>query len=138
MCGKSMFQQCYANIIYPTNGPQLWPVVVGQMTINPPLMRREIGRPKKMRNKSNDEPRNPHVLQRNLATITCKKCGALGHNKRSCKGKRAADSAIPIGGNKKAKAATKAKEKTATKVKVKTATKAKGNKATEIGTSSQG
>src|ERR1051325_5854126 len=118
MCGKSMFLQCYANIIYPTNGPQLWPVVVGQMEINPPLMRREIGRPKKMRNKSNDKPRNPHVLQRTLATVTCKKYGALGHNKRSYKGKRVADRAIPVSGNKNAKTSTKAKEKTSTKAKV--------------------
>ncbi|XP_058766723.1 uncharacterized protein LOC131640331 [Vicia villosa] len=99
---KSTFKNTYSHIVYPTNGPQLWPVD-GQLSINPPVMRRAIGRPKKMRNKVNDEPRNPHVLPRKLTTVTCHKCGGMGHNKRSCKGKRGADIAIPKGGNKKAK-----------------------------------
>ncbi|CAL5198383.1 unnamed protein product [Lathyrus oleraceus] len=43
---------------------------------------------------------NPHVLSRRLATITCKKCGEMGHNKRSCKGKRETEREIPKGGNK--------------------------------------
>ncbi|XP_058753081.1 uncharacterized protein LOC131626266 [Vicia villosa] len=100
---KSTFKNTYSHIVsYPTNGPQLWPVD-GQFSINPPVMRRAIGRPKKMRNKVSDEPRNPHVLPGKLTTVTCHKCGGMGHNKRSCKGKRGADIAIPKGGNKKAK-----------------------------------
>lgn len=66
-------------------------------------MRREIGHPKKMRNKVNDEDRNPHVLSRKLTRVTFHKCGTMRHNKRSCKGKRAADKAIPKGGNIKKK-----------------------------------
>ncbi|XP_050888687.1 uncharacterized protein LOC127093827 [Lathyrus oleraceus] len=69
-------------------------------------MRRAIGRPKKLRNKANDEPKNPHVLSRRIATINCKKYGEMGHNKRSYKGKRDADRAIPRGGNKAKKAMT--------------------------------
>ncbi|XP_058767184.1 uncharacterized protein LOC131640795 [Vicia villosa] len=42
---KSKYLECYGNIVYPTNGPQLWPVMDGQMAVNPPLMRRAIGRP---------------------------------------------------------------------------------------------
>ncbi|XP_058747460.1 uncharacterized protein LOC131620408 [Vicia villosa] len=97
---KDNFKNIYSHIIYPTNGPQLWPLD-NQSTMNPPIMRRAIGRPKKMRNKANDEPRLKHVLPRKLATVTCHKCGGMGHNKRSCKGKTAADRAIPKGGNKK-------------------------------------
>ncbi|XP_058745795.1 uncharacterized protein LOC131618634 [Vicia villosa] len=97
---KDTFKNIYSHIIYPTNGPQLWPLD-NQSTMNPPIMRRAIGRPKKMRNKANDEPRLKHVLPRKLATVTCHKCGGMGHNKRSCKGKTAADRAIPKGGNKK-------------------------------------
>ncbi|XP_058725212.1 uncharacterized protein LOC131596548 [Vicia villosa] len=97
---KDTFKNIYSHIIYPTNGPQLWPLD-NQSTMNPPIMRRAIGRPKKMRNKANDEPRLKHVLPRKLATVTCHKCGGMGHNKRSCKGKTAADRAIPKGVNKK-------------------------------------
>ncbi|KAI5434312.1 hypothetical protein KIW84_021247 [Lathyrus oleraceus] len=58
---------------------------------------------KKQRNKMNDEPRNSHILPRRFSTVTCAKYGAMGHNKRSCKGKRAADRAIPKSGNKSKK-----------------------------------
>ncbi|KAI5405852.1 hypothetical protein KIW84_052569 [Lathyrus oleraceus] len=63
------------------------------------LVRRAITQ----RNKMNDEPRNPNILPRRFSTITCAKCGSTRHNKRSCKGKRAADRAIPNGGNKRKK-----------------------------------
>ncbi|WJX84467.1 hypothetical protein P8452_67043 [Trifolium repens] len=33
-------------------------------------------------------------------TVTCDRCKGVGHNKRSCKGKTAADRLIPKGGNK--------------------------------------
>ena len=86
----------------PTNGPQLW-TDVDHVHMCPPVMRRAIGRPKKMRIKTGDEPKNPHVLSRSFSTVTCNKCGQTGHNSRTCKGKRAADRQIPKGGNKKTK-----------------------------------
>lgn len=73
-----------------------------------PVMRREVNRPKKMRNKIGDKQKNPHELSRKLATVTHKKYGQMGHNKRACNGKRAADREIPKGDNK---AKTKRKEK---------------------------
>ncbi|XP_058776681.1 uncharacterized protein LOC131651009 [Vicia villosa] len=121
---KTTFKETYSHIIFPTNGPQVWPHD-DQVSINPPVMRRAIGRSKKMRNKINDEPRNPHVLPRKLPTVTCHKCGAMGHNMRTCKGKRAADRAIPKGGNnKKAKCGKTKKKSTSTN-------------ASEVGNSSQ-
>ncbi|XP_058727746.1 uncharacterized protein LOC131599386 [Vicia villosa] len=95
--------------------------------MSPPVMRRAIGRPKKMRNKTSDEPKNPFVLPKKFGTVTCNKCGQAGHNKRSCKGKRAADRQIPKGGNKAKKAKTTNKAK-----------KSKGKeKPVEIGQGSQ-
>ena len=38
----------------PSNGPKLWPVTYTEY-INPPVMRKVAGRPKKLRNKSNDK-----------------------------------------------------------------------------------
>ncbi|XP_058726755.1 uncharacterized protein LOC131598141 [Vicia villosa] len=107
---KLTFGKCYANIVYPNNGPQLW-TNVDHVPMSPPVMRRAIGRPKKMRNKTSDEPQNPFVLPKKFGTVTCNKCGQAGHNKRSCKGKRAADRQIPKGGNKAKKSKTTSKAK---------------------------
>ncbi|KAI5433562.1 hypothetical protein KIW84_020741 [Lathyrus oleraceus] len=63
-----------------TMTPQLWPID-DLNTMTPPVMRRAIGRPKKQRNKMNDEPRNPHILLRRFSSVTCAKYGAMGHNK---------------------------------------------------------
>lgn len=62
-CRKSTFEKTYSNIVSPTNGPQLWPMAY-QVPIYPPVMRRVIVRPKKMRNKTSDEPNNTHILSR--------------------------------------------------------------------------
>ncbi|XP_058763696.1 uncharacterized protein LOC131637121 [Vicia villosa] len=107
---KLTFGKCYANIVYPNNGPQLW-TNVDHVPMSPPVMRRAIGRPKKMRNKTSDEPKNPFVLPKKFGTVTCNKCGQVGNNKRSCKGKRAADRQIPKGGNKAKKSKTTNKAK---------------------------
>lgn len=100
VCRKSTFQKNYSHIIYLTNDPQLW-LVYGELIVNPPLMRRTIGRPKKMRNKINDEPKNPHVLSRKLPTVTYHKCGFMEHYMRTCKRNGAANIVMPNGGNKK-------------------------------------
>lgn len=71
---KLTFQKIYSNIVFPTNEPELWPII-DHVPIYPLVMRQSIGSPKKLRNKENDDPKNPHVLSRRLATITCKKCG---------------------------------------------------------------
>lgn len=92
---KTTFKKTYSHIIYPTNGPQLRSLH-DQLLVHQPLMRREIGRPKKLRNKTNDEPKNPHVSPRRLATVICHKCGVMSYNMRSFKGK-SADMAIPKG-----------------------------------------
>lgn len=89
-------------------------------------MRREIGSPKNMRNKVNDEPKILYVLPRKLQTITFHKFGAINHNKRSCKGKREVDRVIPKGGNNKNSKGRKKKKKKITKT-----------NASEVGASSQ-
>lgn len=65
------------------------------------------------------------------AIVTYKKYGQTGHNKRTCKGKRASDREIPKGGNKAKKAKT-----TKSKKKAKTAKKGKETQV-EIGQGSQ-
>jgi len=50
----------------------------------PPVMRRAPRRPKKARDKRNDEPRNNFKLPRQSKLVVCKSCGKVGHNKRTC------------------------------------------------------
>lgn len=98
----------YSHIILSTNGPQLWPTK-GTIPIKPLAMRRAIGRPKKNRNRTNDESRNTNTFPWTLQTVKCQKCLNMGHNKCTCKVKRAIERAISKGGNKKAKAKGKKK-----------------------------
>jgi hypothetical protein len=101
-------------------------------------MRRAPGRPKKKRNRSNDEPKDSRVLPRHLSTVQCTKCLKFGHNIRSCKGKTAADREIPKGGNKQKKtnAGTSDVAPTGAKKQKKT-TKAKQTKTSETEPSMQ-
>ncbi|XP_057415441.1 uncharacterized protein LOC130710255 [Lotus japonicus] len=92
------FLNTYSHIILPNNGPKLWPDVEAP-PLNPPYVRRAPGRPKKQRNKRNDEPRNPTRMRRISSTVRCRRCGEPGHNKRTCRGKTAVNITIPVGGN---------------------------------------
>jgi len=99
-CKKNTFLATYSYIIRPNYGPKLWPILDSE-PIQPPHMRRAPGRPKKKRNnKVNDEPHNPYKLRRQYVTVHCKRCGKLGHNVRTCKGKTAANREMPKRGNK--------------------------------------
>ncbi|KAK7829127.1 hypothetical protein CFP56_029583 [Quercus suber] len=53
--------------------------------ILPPPHRRQPGRPKNLRKRERDEPRNPYKMPRTNTQIRCSQCGVLGHNKRRCK-----------------------------------------------------
>jgi hypothetical protein len=99
---KSTFLDTYENLILPSNGPKLWPIVDTE-PILPPYVRRSAGRPKKLRRKNNDEvpsASGTRLAKRNQDTVRCKRCKELGHNQRTCKGKTAAERMIPAGGNK--------------------------------------
>ena len=65
-----------------------------------PMRRRAPRRPKRAKNKRNDEPKNNFKLPRQSKSIVSKKCGKVGHKKRTCKGKTIANRNIPNGGNK--------------------------------------
>lgn len=87
----STYKRCYAPLIYPVNGPNMW-AKTGLPPIQPPPRRRPTGRPKKQRRREADEPKKGTKLVRRGTTVACKRCGRTGHNRRTCKGL--------VGGNK--------------------------------------
>ncbi|XP_057426082.1 uncharacterized protein LOC130719471 [Lotus japonicus] len=98
---KSTYMETYSYLIGPNNGPKLW----GEdhsLPLNPPFMRRDVGRPKTYRSKKNDEPKDPNKmrLRKHHKNVKCRRCGKFGHNKRTCTRKTAENIAIPVGGNK--------------------------------------
>ncbi|KAH1221087.1 hypothetical protein GmHk_12G034584 [Glycine max] len=102
MMRKSIVLSTYSFIIFPCNRPNLWPPLQ-RLVMLPPVMRSTPKRPKKARNKGNDELKNNFKLPRQSKSIVCKKCGKLDHNKRTCKGKTTVDRNIPKRGNKNLK-----------------------------------
>jgi hypothetical protein len=56
----------------------------GQDEVDPPTVRATPGRPKKVRRRGSDEPRNPHCMRKGGVTMRCSKCRAAGHNARTC------------------------------------------------------
>ncbi|CAL5371116.1 unnamed protein product [Camellia sinensis] len=59
----------------------------GGQKLNPPEAKKLAGRPKKLRNRQADEPRNPHKASSKNINVTCAKCLQKGYNQRSYKNK---------------------------------------------------
>ncbi|RYQ99356.1 hypothetical protein Ahy_B07g087286 [Arachis hypogaea] len=76
----------------PVPSQELWEYL-DTLPILPPRYRKPIGRPSTKRDKRNDAPgdkNDPHHTKRRIGTIVCKYCLRAGHNKRSCKKRKAA------------------------------------------------
>lgn len=87
------YKKAYDPIIHPINGVKMWPES-NLDPLDPPMdIKPRPGRPKKARNKANDEvTRNPHKMKR-TGTVTCTICLGKGHNKRSCDPRKRAEAA---------------------------------------------
>ncbi|XP_058776171.1 uncharacterized protein LOC131650482 [Vicia villosa] len=81
---KETYQACYAPLIYPTNGENLWELTP-YPDILPPPSRRAPGRPKKRSNRDADEKRKDSTtVSIKCLPNKCSACGLSGHNKSSC------------------------------------------------------
>lgn len=101
---KESFQKVYEPIIYPVEGPDLWPKTT-KPDVVPPEIIKLPGRPKGARKKSSEERREINNKKANTTKVkicelshgvqkmsrsgmmsdyTCRKCGEKGHNKRKC------------------------------------------------------
>ncbi|CAH9130674.1 unnamed protein product [Cuscuta epithymum] len=83
---RDYFLRAYEYEINPMGGLDFWPKTNDEL-IQPPLLKRPPGRPKKQRHKSSLERKDPHKAKRKYGMIRCGKCKQFGHNKRSCKEK---------------------------------------------------
>ncbi|GJW21946.1 hypothetical protein Tco_0032568 [Tanacetum coccineum] len=72
------------------NRRDMWPVVESRTVIIPPLYKPPIGRPLKKRKKLNDEIASQSAssgkLSRKGKSVSCGKCGNVGHNRKGCRG----------------------------------------------------
>lgn len=83
---KDIYLRTYSNLISPINGVDLWPESCKTL-LHEPFVETQPGKHKKKRRLEGGEKRNDYKLGKNIASMTCKKCGNVGHNKRTCKGK---------------------------------------------------
>lgn len=77
------YKKAYDPMIYPVPSKDQW-VKTGQDEVDPPIIRSTPGRPKKIRRRGPDEPRNPYCMRKCGVTMRCSKCRAVGHNARTC------------------------------------------------------
>ncbi|XP_022631475.1 uncharacterized protein LOC111240565 [Vigna radiata var. radiata] len=81
---KDAYRTCYAPIITPINGQQLWPTS-DSAPLLPPIYKTPPGRPKKLRRREADEYVSHSKLSKKQIAMKCSSCNAYGHNVRSCK-----------------------------------------------------
>lgn len=74
---KAGFEAVYAQDVNPITHDGDWNLPSQAQIINPPVQKRQAGRPKMKRFRSKDEMKKPY-------TVHCEKCGKCGHNKRRC------------------------------------------------------
>nr|XP_043611493.1 uncharacterized protein LOC122583125 [Erigeron canadensis] len=82
------WKMMYQFTINPITGMSMWAKCPEEWTIIiPPKYHTPIGRPRKKRRKIAEEIQMSKngKLSRKLRSVVCKRCGTMGHNKRSCK-----------------------------------------------------
>lgn len=87
---RDMYILSYEPIIHPMPSEDQW-IPTMYDPVEPPNVRVQPGRPKKLRIRQVDEPVNPYRVRKGGTRLRCKECRELGHNSRTCqKRKRAA------------------------------------------------
>ncbi|GJT78832.1 mutator type transposase [Tanacetum coccineum] len=80
----------YSFKVNPCNRRDMWPVVESRTVIIPPLYKLPIGRPPNKRKKSNGEIASQSAssskLSRKGKSVSCGKCGNVGHNRKDYRG----------------------------------------------------
>ncbi|XP_022853496.1 uncharacterized protein LOC111374964, partial [Olea europaea var. sylvestris] len=80
---KERYLMAYNPVIQPMSGPELWPEL-GKHPLKSPVKKKQAGRPKKLRKRSQTEPPTGIKMTQTGMQMTCRRCGEVGHNKRTC------------------------------------------------------
>ncbi|GKV07426.1 hypothetical protein SLEP1_g19207 [Rubroshorea leprosula] len=81
---KATFLDTYKVKMVPIPGMDEWESV-GLNPVEAPIIREPPGRPRKVRKKAVDEPRNPYKVSRRNKPVKCGNCNQEGHNSRGCR-----------------------------------------------------
>ena len=81
---RAEYLKTYAHTITPVPSDIYW-ITCEEEAINPPVVRRMPGRPKKLRRRAQDEPKKGQVSTRKGLVVHCKRCFQPRHNSRTCK-----------------------------------------------------
>jgi hypothetical protein len=84
---KETWLKSYDHIVYLVPSVEQWPRS-NQPKIEPPKSRVTTGRPKKIRQRGVEEPRNPNSVKRGGNKVQCGHCKKFGHNQRSCEARQ--------------------------------------------------
>jgi hypothetical protein len=80
---KAYYLRTYRPIIYSVPSQDQWPRS-NQPIIEPPKSRVAYGRPRKVRIRGVEEPKNPNTIRKGGNKNQCGQCKKWGHNKRMC------------------------------------------------------
>jgi hypothetical protein len=78
-----MLKKAYNEIVYPMPGEDHWTKTNGEH-VDPPMARIQPGRPRKVRTRGPDEPKNQYRMRKGGVTMRCSRCRGVGHNARTC------------------------------------------------------
>jgi len=71
------------DIVYPMPREDHWTKTNGEH-VDPPMARIQPGRPRKVRTRGPDEPKNQYRMRKGGVTMRCSRCRGVGHNARTC------------------------------------------------------
>ena len=134
----STWKKAYSHKIGCINGKIMWKKSQIPAKLTPPKHYTQVGRPKKNRRKTKEERAmvKDGKLSRAFKTVTCTKCGQMGHNKRSCKGQTINQ---PVGSSAQAAApSSQANKRSSSKQAASTPQCTQGASTQAAGTSSKG
>ncbi|KAK9291998.1 hypothetical protein L1049_019950 [Liquidambar formosana] len=78
------YKRTYEHMIYPVSSKKFW-AKIGRPIVHPPSQKRPPGRPKKLRRREPDEPRDSYRVSKKHVQMRCGKCINMGTIRRPVK-----------------------------------------------------
>jgi hypothetical protein len=78
-----MYKKAYNAIVYHMPGEDQW-IKTNCDHVNPPMIRIQPGRPRRLRTRGREEPRNQYRMRKGGVSMRCSRCRGIGHNIRTC------------------------------------------------------